>query len=133
VLDGVVRTIPQAEGLAAMLHSLGRALDVVLLFEAPTDALVARLSGRTTCDTCQTPYSGHDAGSRCPKCGGTLVRRADDDPESVRRRIEVYEAQTAPVIAWYHEHGPRVAPVDGIGELDEVTQRAHAALAMESA
>ena len=128
VLDGVVRTVPQAEGLRAALASLGRPLDLVMLFDAPANELVRRLSGRTTCDTCQTPYNGREPGERCEKCGGTLVRRADDDPASVRRRIEVYEAQTAPVIAWYRAHGPRVATVNAVGNADDVGARMHAAL-----
>jgi adenylate kinase len=128
VLDGVVRTVPQAEGLASMLASLKRPLDLVLLFEAPTDELVRRLSSRTTCENCQTPYTGREPGSKCDKCGGTLVRRADDDPAAVRHRIEVYESQTAPVIAWYREHGPRVATVNAIGTLDDVAARTQTAL-----
>lgn len=131
VLDGVVRTVPQAEGLRTTLTSLGRHLDVVLLFDAGTDELVRRLSGRTTCENCQTPYTGREPGTACDKCGGRLIRRADDDPSSVRRRIEVYEQQTAPVVAWYRQNGPRVATVDAIGELDQVTVRARNAL-MES-
>jgi adenylate kinase len=127
-LDGVVRTVPQAEGLQATLSSLGRSLDAVLLFEAAADELVRRLSGRTTCENCQTPYTGREPGSKCEKCGGNLVRRADDDPASVRRRIEVYEQQTAPVVAWYRKNGPRVASVDALGDLAEVTARARAAL-----
>ncbi|HYV96082.1 MAG TPA: adenylate kinase [Gemmatimonadaceae bacterium] len=129
VLDGVVRTEPQAEGLRAMLKGLNRSLDVVLLFEAPTDELVKRLSGRTTCENCQTPYTGREPGSTCDKCGGKLVRRADDDPASVRNRIQVYEKQTAPVVAWYRKNGPRVASVDSLGELAAVQARAKAALA----
>lgn len=128
VLDGVVRTVAQAEGLSATLRSLGRPLDLVLFFDAPADELVQRLSSRTTCDTCQTPYTGREPGSTCEKCGGTLARRADDDPASVRRRIEVYEEQTAPVLAWYRANGPRVAVVDAVGTLDEVGARVHRAL-----
>jgi adenylate kinase len=129
VLDGVVRTVAQAEGLANMLESLGRSLDRVMLFEAPTDELVRRLSARTTCGTCQTPYMGREPGEKCEKCGGTLVRRADDEPASVRRRIEVYAQQTAPVIEWYRSHGPRIATVDAVGGLDEIAARMHRALA----
>lgn len=128
VLDGVVRTVAQAEGLNAMLTSLGRSLDAVLFFDAPADELVRRLSTRTTCDRCQTPYSGREPGERCEKCGGTLVRRADDEPESVRRRIEVYQEQTEPVLAWYRANGPRVAVVDAVGGFDEVGARVHKAL-----
>lgn len=128
VLDGVVRTVAQAEGLAAMLGTLGRSLDTVLFFDAPTEELVQRLSSRTTCDKCQTPYSGRAPGERCEKCGGTLVRRADDDPDAVRRRIEVYQEQTQPVLAWYRTHGPRVAVVDAMGSIDDVGARMHRAL-----
>lgn len=129
VLDGVVRTVPQAEGLRGVLASLGRSLDAVVLFEAPADELVARLSGRTTCANCQTPYTGRAVGSACDRCGGKLVRRADDEPASVRRRIEVYEAQTAPVIAWYRAHGPRMLSINAIGSMDEVAARTNSALA----
>jgi adenylate kinase len=128
VLDGVVRTVAQAQGLNATLDALGRSLDAVLFFDAPADELVRRLSTRTTCEKCQTPYSGREPGERCDKCGGTLVRRADDDPDSVRRRIEVYQEQTEPVLAWYRNRGTRVAVVDAVGGFDEVGARMHRAL-----
>jgi adenylate kinase len=128
ILDGVVRTVGQAEGLRAALTSLGRSVDVVLLFEAATDELVRRLSGRTTCENCQTPYTGREPGTKCDKCGGKLIRRADDDPASIRRRMEEYKEKTAPVIAWYRASGVRMEIIDALGTLDEVTARARAAL-----
>ena len=129
ILDGAVRTVPQAEGLAEMLAGIGRAVDVVLLFEANWDELVRRLSARTTCDVCQTPYTGLEAGAECPKNdGGHLVHRKDDEPAAIRRRLEVYEEQTAPVVAWYEKQGLPVMRIDAIGSLDEVTARATAAL-----
>jgi adenylate kinase len=128
ILDGVVRTVGQAEGLQATVASLGRSIDVVLLFEAATEELVRRLSGRTTCENCQTPYSGREPGTACDKCGGKLVRRADDDPASIRRRMQEYEAKTAPVIDWYRASGVRMETIDAIGTLEEVTARARAAL-----
>jgi adenylate kinase len=128
MLDGVVRTVPQAEGLSRMLQSVHRKLDKVVLFEAPAEELVKRLSGRTVCEKCQTPYTGREPGDTCEKCGGTLVRRADDDPASVRRRIEVYEQQTAPVIDWYRKNGPAIVSVNALGTLDEVSARAQSAL-----
>ena len=77
----------------------------VLLFEASEDELVRRLSARTTCDACQTPYMGRDPGTPCPKTdGGTLVRRKDDEPEAIRTRLKVYHEQTEPVISWYEQH-----------------------------
>lgn len=129
ILDGAVRTVPQAEGLAEMLAGIGRRVDVVLLFEANWDELVRRLSGRTTCDVCQTPFTGLEPGGECPKNdGGHLVHRKDDEPDAIRRRLEVYEEQTAPVIAWYETHGVPVMRIDAIGALDDVTARAATAL-----
>jgi adenylate kinase len=128
ILDGVVRTVPQAEGLERVLDELGRRVDAVVLFEAPEEELVRRLSARTTCDRCQTPYTGREPGTRCDKCGGTLVRRADDEPDAVRNRLRVYRDQTAPVVEWYHANGNRVVPVDAVGGVDAVTGRVLRAL-----
>ena len=93
-------------------------------------AQVRRLSGRTVCERCQTPYTGKAPGDPCPKpgCGGTLVRRKDDEPEAVRNRLLVYEAQTAPVLDWYRSRGTRIAMVDAVGDVEAVTQRARIAL-----
>src|SRR5918912_3592514 len=90
ILDGVVRTVPQAEGLERVLGELGRKLDAVLLFDVSEDELVRRLSARTVCESCQTPYTGREPGTICDKCGGRLVRRKDDEPDAVRNRLAVY-------------------------------------------
>ncbi|HSA57686.1 MAG TPA: adenylate kinase [Gemmatimonadaceae bacterium] len=123
ILDGVVRTVPQAEGLQRVLAELDRSLDAVVIFDVPDEELVRRLSGRTVCDTCQTPYTGRDPGERCEKCGGRLVRRKDDEPDAVRNRLAVYARQTAPVIDWYRTHGLRVVHVDAVGTTDQVLTR----------
>ena len=128
ILDGVVRTEAQAEGLATMLKEIKRPLDVVLVFSIDDEELVRRLSGRTTCDSCSTPYMGVAPGTKCPKCGGTLVQRADDAADAVRRRLQVYAAQTEPVIGWFRTHGTKVATVNAVGTLDEVEARALAAI-----
>ncbi|MGQ0766821.1 MAG: adenylate kinase family protein [Gemmatimonadota bacterium] len=134
VLDGVVRTVPQAEGLARVVAELRKSVDGVLLFDVPDEQIVARLSGRTICENCQTPYSGRAPGTSCDKCGGTLVRRPDDEPESVRNRLANYHRQTAPVIAWYLERenggrpGPRFMRIDAVGTLEQVLRRAEQAL-----
>ena len=129
VLDGVVRTVPQAEGLARVLGELGRKVDAVLLFEVGEDELVRRLSARTTCEGCQTPYTGRDPGTACEKCGGKLVRRKDDEPEAIRARMKAYREQTEPVIAWYENHnGPRVVRVNALGEIDDITKNVLKAL-----
>jgi len=128
ILDGVVRTVPQAEGLTALVASLGRKVDKVLLFDIGDDELVKRLSGRTVCDKCQTPYRDREPGTTCPKCGGTLVRRPDDEPEAIRTRLAVYRAQTEPVIKWAREHDLDVREIDATGDLDDITDRAMKAL-----
>jgi adenylate kinase len=128
ILDGAVRTVPQAEGLGAMLGEIGKKVDNVLLFDVDDDELVNRLSTRTVCQGCQTPYMGRDPGTACAKCGGTLVRRKDDEPEAIRNRLEVYRSQTKPVIGWYKDNGMKVHKVDAAGTVDEVTQRALDAL-----
>lgn len=128
ILDGVVRTVPQAEGLTMMLAELGRKVDKFLLFDVSDDELVKRLGGRTVCDSCQTPYKGLEPGTKCEKCGGTLVRRKDDEPESIRNRLEVYRRQTEPVIEWAKEKKMILVKVDASGELGEITDRAMKAL-----
>ncbi|MGI9044032.1 MAG: adenylate kinase [Gemmatimonadaceae bacterium] len=128
ILDGVVRTVPQAEGLTTMLAELGRKVDMFLLFDVDDDELVKRLGGRTVCDSCQTPYRGREPGSTCEKCGGKLVRRKDDEPESIRNRLDVYRAQTEPVIEWVKEKNLALEKIDAAGQLEEVSARALKAL-----
>jgi adenylate kinase len=128
ILDGVVRTVPQAEGLKKVFASLERKLDAVLSFEIDNDQIVQRLGGRTVCEKCQTPYTGRSAGDKCDKCGGTLVRRKDDEPDAITNRLKVYDQQTAPVFNWYSRNGTRLATVQAVGSVDEVTKRALKAL-----
>ncbi|MDQ2890052.1 MAG: adenylate kinase [Gemmatimonadota bacterium] len=129
ILDGAVRTVPQAEGLKQNLASIGRKVDAVLLFEANHAELIRRLSSRTTCDVCQTPFKGIERGTSCPRGdGGRVDRRKDDEPEAIQNRLNVYEEQTAPVIAWYETHGVPVQRIDAIGDVAEVTARAATAL-----
>src|SRR5688572_813021 len=131
ILDGVVRTEAQAVGLERVLGELGRKLDAVLMFEVPDEELVKRLSGRTVCDSCQTPYTGREPGSTCDKCGGKLVRRKDDEPEAIRNRLSVYQRQTAPVIDWYRSDGARLLSIDAVGSTDDVLKRALFALGVD--
>lgn len=133
ILDGVVRTTPQADGLTHALSALGRQVDAVLLFEVDEDELVRRLSGRTTCDACQRPFFGRAPGESCSEGGttGTLVRRKDDEPEAIRKRMQVYRDQTAPVIDWYTANGANLVRVDAIGSLEEVEARVLKALGIQ--
>jgi adenylate kinase len=128
ILDGAVRTVPQAEGLGAMLGEIGKKVDNVLLFDVDDEELVKRLSTRTVCQSCQTTYMGQDPGAACAKCGGTLVRRKDDEPDAIRNRLGVYRSQTTPVIRWYKDHKMKVHKVNAAGTVDEVTGRALEAL-----
>jgi adenylate kinase len=130
LLDGVIRTVPQAQGLATVLKELGRSVTAVLCFDIDDDEIVRRLSGRTVCEKCQTPYTGREPGTPCDKQdGGMLVRRKDDEPEAVRNRLVVYERQTAPVLQWYRDHGTKVAVIDAVGSVQDVTSRALGVLA----
>jgi adenylate kinase len=124
----VVRTVPQAEGLDRVFASLKRKLDAVLTFDIGNDEIVRRLSGRTVCENCQTPYTGREPGTKCDKCGGTLARRKDDEPAAIRNRLSVYDNQTAPVFDWYKRKGTRIAIVNAVGDVSDITKRALKAL-----
>ncbi|MFB0537683.1 MAG: adenylate kinase [Anaerolineae bacterium] len=107
ILDGFPRTLEQAKALDAALADEGRSIDQVLYIKVPNEELVARLSGRWICGDCQAVYHAitnppKQAG-RCDACGGELYQRSDDKPETVRRRLEVYFEQTAPLIEYYTE------------------------------
>lgn len=124
ILDGAVRTVPQADGLKKMLGSLGKKLDAVLAFDIDNEEIVRRLSDRTVCENCQTPYTGRKVGDVCDKCGGRLVRRKDDDPEAIRTRLRVYDDETAPVLDWYRRNGDKLVVVNAVGAVGDITTRA---------
>ncbi|MGH7619272.1 MAG: adenylate kinase [Gemmatimonadaceae bacterium] len=129
VLDGAVRTVPQAEGVKTMLGTLGRKVDAVLALDVDNEEIVRRLSARTVCEKCQTPYMGREPGASCDKGdGGTLVRRKDDEPTAIRTRLGVYDMETAPVLEWYGDAGDTVVVVDALGTVDDVTKRVMQAL-----
>lgn len=134
ILDGVVRTTPQADGLQSALAALGRAVDAVLLFDIDEEELIRRLSGRTTCDVCQRPFFGREPGQLCNVDGhepqGTLIRRKDDEPDAIRKRMQVYRDQTAPVVNWYETHGAKLVHIDALGSLEEVEARVSAGLGL---
>jgi adenylate kinase len=131
LLDGFPRTVPQGRDLDAMLGALGEPLDVVLELVVDDDEVVRRLSGRRTCRSCNDVWHvDFDPPARpdvCDHCCGQLFQREDDRPETVRRRLEVYSVQTAPLIGYYAEAGLLVG-IDSTGPVDDVTERAIAAL-----
>ncbi|MBM4194536.1 MAG: adenylate kinase [Gemmatimonadetes bacterium] len=134
ILDGVVRTVPQAEGLSDVLAGLGKSLGRVLLFEIADEELVGRLSSRTVCDACQFPFAGRQPGELHADCAkepkGHLVRRKDDEPDAIRNRLKVYHAQTAPVVAWYRANGGPIESANALGTVDEVTARLRKAVGL---
>ncbi len=128
VLDGFPRTLPQADALDATLRERGRPLDKVVALTAPDEELVRRLSARWECPVCRRVYNALSApardGRHCDDHPATaLHQRADDTAETVRRRLEVYRRQTAPLVERYREQD-RLVEVDGTGPLQSV----HAAL-----
>ena len=127
ILDGFPRTVPQAEALTAMLADKGFSLDHVIELAVDDDAMVKRVTGRYTCAGCGQGY--HDefqkpvVEGKCDKCGGTeFTRRADDNAETVRNRLDAYHAQTAPILAYYKEQGV-LQSVDGMADIDDVTEQ----------
>ena len=107
ILDGYPRNLAQADALGKLLEKLGQKFDAAVQLDVPTELLVERIAGRAAAEG-----------------------RADDNPESVRKRLQVYTDQTAPVIEYYRQHGELTA-VDGVGSLDEVFNRIVEAIAPE--
>jgi adenylate kinase len=126
ILDGFPRTLPQAQALDEMLARRGLRLDHVIEFEVDEPALVDRLAGRFSCQQCGASYHEHDnrpcVDGVCDVCGGCeFACRADDRPETVKARLEVYHRQTAPILPYYRDRGI-LRPVDGMAEIDAVTR-----------
>jgi adenylate kinase len=124
ILDGFPRTVAQAQALEDALAQEGQAVEVALYINAPTDVLLARLGGRWTCRQCGAVYhmlfNPPQAEGRCDECGGELYQREDDTPETHRRRIEVYQEQTASLIDWYRAKG-LLREIDGTQDISGVT------------
>lgn len=131
LLDGFPRNVAQAGELDGILADLGSQLSVVLDLEVANEEVVRRLSGRRTCKGCghvwHVEYDPPARADVCDKCGGELYHRDDDYPETVRHRLEVYAAQTAPLIEFYGSR-EQVVSIDALGTVEDVTERAVAAL-----
>lgn len=134
ILDGFPRTTGQAAALDRMLSDKGLKLDAVIEMKVDEDALVERITGRFTCARCGAGY--HDKFHRpkkegvCDHCGGTeFTRRADDNEETVRARLDAYREQTAPILPYYRDRGS-LRQVDGMAPIDEVTRQIEAVLAV---
>ncbi|MFN3258301.1 MAG: adenylate kinase [Ilumatobacter sp.] len=125
ILDGFPRTIEQAEALDEIAHSLRKPVDVVLDLNVPREIVLERISSRRVCRDCGTNYTstGNDPQTWiCDVCGGDVLQRDDDTPESVNRRLDLYEEQTFPLIKHYGDQN-RLAVVNGVGHPDAVFER----------
>ena len=126
ILDGFPRTVAQAEALEKTLAELSARLNHVVSLEVPTEDLVLRIAGRRTCRNCGAMYhvrfSPSKTDGRCDTCGGPTTQRDDDREETVRRRLQVYTDQTAPLIDFYAGRG-LLKRVEGTGEIADIFQR----------
>lgn len=132
ILDGFPRTVAQAEALDKMMEEKGLKLDGVIEMKVVDDVLVERICGRYTCAKCGKGY--HDkfelpaVAGVCDSCGGTeFKRRADDNADTVKTRLAQYHEQTAPILPYYASRGV-LKTVDGMAEIDEVTNQIASAL-----
>lgn len=131
VLDGFPRTIPQAEGLDALLKQLALSLNCVLLVQVPREVVIQRLAGRRTCTKCgdlsHVVFDKPKQAGVCDRCGGELFQREDDREETIAHRLTVYDAQTAPLVGYYRNQG-MLREIDGVGSVDEIRARVMNAL-----
>ena len=127
VLDGFPRTIPQAEALDKMHISIDKVLDI----EVSDEAIVQRMSGRRVCEKCGASYhliyKKPNVDGVCDKCGGTLVQRKDDHPDTVKERLNVYHEQTEPLKDYYSKQG-KLCIVEGQDDVADTTKKVLAAL-----
>ena len=125
VLDGFPRTIPQAEALDAALAAKGEAIDYAIDVDVPDENIINRMSGRRACVACGATYHIVHIPTKvegvCDRCGESLILRDDDKPETVKKRLDVYHAQTQPLIDYYTAKNV-LKSVDGTVDMEEVFQ-----------
>lgn len=131
ILDGFPRNTAQAEALDKMLNAMGLPIDSALSVDVPKDDLMKRLTGRRTCKNCQQMYNVYYSPPKkdvvCDKCGGELFQRGDDKEDTIKKRLDVYDAQTAPLIDYYNKKGI-LKSVMGVGNIDEIFNKVCALL-----
>ena len=134
VFDGFPRNLEQAEALDKALAKQAKTVDKVVYIKVSEEELLKRLSGRWICRDCQTPYNIIDSPpkvwGKCAECGGELYQRPDDAVETVKKRLQVYFAETAPLIDYYTQ-ADKLTEIDGEGDVDEVGGRIIAVLCGE--
>jgi adenylate kinase len=132
LLDGFPRTVPQAEVLGRMLIGYGKAMDRVIVLDAPEEELVKRISGRRTCESCQSSYHVVAKPPRvagiCDRCGGVLKQRSDDSEEIIRNRLREFTAKTKPVVEYFVTNAWPVRKIDADGNMDQIFGRIYAAV-----
>lgn len=133
ILDGFPRNTIQAEALDRMLDSLKMPLDAALSVDVPFDDLMKRLTGRRTCRLCGQMYNVYfnspKENGKCDKCGGELFQRDDDREETIKKRLEVYNSQTAPLIEYYGRKSI-LKTVSGTGSIDDIFNKVCKALGL---
>ncbi|MBV0913129.1 adenylate kinase [Anianabacter salinae] len=126
IFDGFPRTLAQADALGALLDEMGQSLDAVIEMRVDDEALVDRITARSTCANCGEVYNDHTkpppADGVCTNCGQKteFKRRADDNADSLKTRLMAYYKQTSPLIGYYYAKGD-LTVIDGLGEIDEVS------------
>jgi len=131
ILDGFPRNVEQAKALDEALKKQNKAIDKAVYIKVAEGELLIRLTGRWICRSCQAPY--HEVNSppkvagKCDKCGGELYQRADDNTQTIKKRLEVFFAETAPLIDYYNKSG-KLLEVKGEGSMEEIGQRIVSAL-----
>jgi adenylate kinase len=126
MLDGFPRNAEQAKALDAALKQQNKTIDKAVYIKVSVAELLTRLTGRWICRPCQTPYHEVNSPSRvagkCDKCGGELYQRADDNTETIKKRLEVFFAETAPLIDYYAKND-KLLEVQGEGSMEEISDR----------
>jgi adenylate kinase len=135
ILDGFPRNVEQAKALDEALNAKKKAIDKAVYIKVSEAELLKRLTGRWICRECQAPY--HEVSSpprikgKCDKCGGELYQRADDNTETIKKRLVVFFAETTPLIEYYSRFG-KLVEVQGEGSMDEISARIITALKIKT-
>jgi adenylate kinase len=126
ILDGFPRTIKQAEALEQIFNELNIKLDYVISLEVDDDEIIKRLTNRRVCKNCGAVYNllidKIPEDSKCPRCGGELYQRSDDNPEVIKNRLKVYRESTQIVLDYYAKRGI-LRKIGGLGEINQVTKK----------
>lgn len=122
VFDGFPRTIVQAEQLDETLEDLNSEIDGAVLINVVKDDIINRLSGRWICPECSSVFSVEHAGGKCPECGTKLIKRNDDNIETINKRIEVYNRQTEPLLDYYRSKG-KLLEIEGSESREKVNRK----------